>query len=221
MRGFPNIVALTDFLYRGHMALRTSKENAGTATALVAAHEQRDNPHGQYLKADTVGVTVAGLDAQGKVPSANLPIIGGGSDPWTFTALANDAANSTITLADAPGMNFLAVLGTYIVEAWLPFQSAATTTGIAVALDVPPGSLVYGLGHHATTATTLGSSEQIADNATTGATTGVRAVNTPTLYRASWLVFATAGAVQLRFRSEVAASAVTLKAGGILGRRTV
>lgn len=221
MRGFPNMQALADFLYRGHMTLRVSKENAGTAAELIGAHEQRDNPHGQYLKADTVGVTVAGLDAQGKVPSANLPIIGGGSDPWTFTALANDAPNSTITLADAPGMNFTALLDTYIVEAWLPFQSAATTTGIAVALDVPLGSLVYGLGQHATTATAMGSAEQIADNATTGATTGVRAANTATLYRASWLVFATVGTVQLRFRSEIAGSAVTLKAGGILGRRTV
>ena len=221
MRGFPDMASFADYLYRTQRSHEAGKEPKGAAAALIAEHEQRDNPHSQYLKASTVGVTVAGLDAQGKVPSINLPSLGGGSDPWTFVALASDTPNSTITLANAPGLSFTALLDTYIVEAYLPFQSAATTTGIAVALDVPVGSLVYGLGQNAVSATALGSSEQIADNATTGATAGVRAANTPTLHRASWLVFATAGTVQLRFRSEIAASAVTLKAGGVMGYRAV
>lgn len=144
-----------------------------------------------------------------------------GTDGWTWLALGADSVNTTVTLANVTGMSFTAVLDTYIVEALLPFQTAATTTGIAVALDVPVGSLVYGLGIHAVSATALGSVEQVADAATTGATATVRAANTPSLLRAKWLVIATAGTVQLMMRSEIAASAATLKAGGVMGYRAV
>ena len=172
----------------------------------------------QGPKGDTGDQGLPGLiGLTGPMGPQGLP----GSDQWTFAKLLLDASNSTVTLANATGMAFTALPGTYIVEAYLPFQSAATTTGIAVALDVPAGSTVFGLGQHAVSATGLGSVEQIADNATTGATTGVRAANTATLLRASWLVIATAGTVQLNFRSEVAGSVVTLKAGGVMGWRAV
>jgi len=157
----------------------------------------------------------------GIVPLVNLPALGGGSDPWTYTALGLDAVNSTVTMAAVAGMNFVAVPDTYLVEAIFPAQSAATTTGIALALDVPVGSQVFGLGLHASTASALTSFEQVADAVSTGASTGFRAANTQTLVQARWLVFATAGTVQLMMRSEVAAIAVTLKAGGVLGRRAL
>jgi hypothetical protein len=62
------------------------------------------------------------------------------------------------------------------------------------------------------------------DNANTGATTGVRAAVTNVPVLASWIIAigATGGAVQLQFRSEVAASAATMKAGlTALGRRII
>ena len=73
-------------------------------------------------------------------------------------------------------------------------------------------------------ATTLGSTEQIADNATTGATSAVRAANTNIPVTASFIVAvsATGGTVQLQFRSEVAGSAVTMKANlTAMGRRVI
>lgn len=66
--------------------------------------------------------------------------------------------------------------------------------------------------------------EQIADSATTGVTTGVRAAatNTPVF---AWFrvdIGATGGTIQLQFRSEIAGSAVTLKAGlTVMGRRAI
>lgn len=137
-----------------------------------------------------------------------------GTDSWTWSKLGADVANSTVTLATS-GLSFTGAANTtYLVQVVGAFTSAATTTGLAVALDIPSGA-VAGQLIHPLSATTLGGTEQIADAATTGATTGVRAAatNVPMLYVATVAVGATGGNVTLQFRSEVAASAVTLKAG--------
>ena len=137
-----------------------------------------------------------------------------GSDPWVWQKLAADVANSTVTLAPVTGLSFTAVANTtYLVEVIGTFQSAAATTGIALALDIPSGN-VSGQAIHPISATLPGVTEQIADAATTGATTGVRLAATNVPIRANFIVAvgATGGNVQLQFRSEVAASAVTMKA---------
>lgn len=173
-----------------------------------------------YLITDEARLTV------GTAANAHQPLAkqgeGGGSDPWTWQKLAADVANSTTTLAAVTGLSFTAVANTtYLVEVIGAFQSAATTTGIAVALDIPSGSVI-GQVLPNISATTVGAIEQIADNATTGATTGVRAANTniPITARFVVAVGATGGNVQLQFRSEVSASAVTMKANlTAMGRR--
>jgi hypothetical protein len=166
-----------------------------------------------YLITDEARLTV-GTAANAHSPVAKQSEAGGGSDPWNWARLAADVVNSTVTLVPVTGLSFTASANTtYLVELIGAFQSAATTTGIALALDIPSGS-VAGLLVHPTTAATLGGAEQIADNATTGATTGVRAANTNVPITARFIVAvgATGGTVQLQFRSEVAASAVTMKA---------
>lgn len=160
----------------------------------------------------------APLNAQGIVPLANLPSLGGGSDPWSSAALiTNSLPNSTVTLAAVTGLSFTAAaLTEYWIDLRGTFQSAATTTGIAIALDVPTGSTgVSGFVFHPTSTTVMGSSEQVADNATTGATTGVRAAGTavPIIGQWKFTTGAVGGTVQLMFRSEIAASAVTILAG--------
>lgn len=175
-----------------------------------------------YLLTDEARLTV------GTAADAHQPLAkqgeGGGSDPWTWQKLAADAANSTTTLAAVTGLSFVAAANTtYLVDVVGAFHSAATTTGIAVALDIPSGSVI-GQTLTNTSANALGATEQIADNATTGATTGVRAANTNTPLTARFVVAvgATGGAVQLQFRSEIAASVVTMKANlTAMGRRTI
>jgi hypothetical protein len=173
-----------------------------------------------YLLTDEARLTV------GTAANAHQPLAkqgeGGGSDPWTWVKLGADVANSTITLAAVTGLSFTASANTtYLVEVVGAFQSAATTTGIAVALDIPSGSVI-GQALSNISATTVGATEQIADNATTGATTAVRAANAniPLTARFVVAVGATGGNVQLQFRSEIAASAVTMKANlTAVGRR--
>lgn len=193
---------------------RAQIDAAATANALKAGEV--------YLISDEARLTV------GTAPNAHQPLAkegeGGGSDPWTWQKLGADVANSTTTLAAVNGLSFVvAANNSYLVEVAGTFQSAATTTGIALALDIPSGS-VSGLSLHSTSGTAVGSSEQIADNATAGVTSGVRAANTniPLIARFIIAIGATGGTVQLQFRSEVAGSAVTLKANlTAMGRRII
>jgi len=176
-----------------------------------------------YLITDEARLTV-GTATNAHMPLAKQSEAGGGSDPWTWQKLAADTANSTTTPAAVTGLSFTATANTtYLVEVFGTFQSAATTTGIALALDIPSGT-VSGQVIHPSSATALTGTEQIADNATSGATTGVRAAATNVPILASFIVAvgATGGPVQLQFRSEIAASAVTMKANlTAMGRRII
>jgi hypothetical protein len=191
---------------------RAQIDAAATANGLKAGEV--------YLLTDEARLTV-GIAANAHQPLAKQGE-GGGSDPWTWQKLAADVANSTTSLAAVTGLSFTAAANTtYLVDVVGAFQSAATTTGIAVALDIPSGSVV-GQALANTSATALGATEQIADNATTGATSGVRAANTNIPFTAYFVVSvgATGGNVQLQFRSEIVASAVTMKANlTVMGRR--
>ncbi|MES2782590.1 MAG: hypothetical protein V4657_07330 [Pseudomonadota bacterium] len=177
-----------------------SYEAVGTAASAISAHTAAGDPHPQYLTA-----------AEGN--AAYAPI-GGGSDAWTWAKLASDSTVSTIAFASVPLSFTAAINTTYLVEVMGAYQAAATTTGIALALDIPAGAEIIGINIVTTSATALGGTEQIADATTTGATTGVRALNTNTPISAKWLVRinATGGTVQLMQRSEIAASNTVLKA---------
>lgn len=196
---------------------RAQVDAAATANAL--------RPGEVYLITDEARLTV------GVANNAHQPLAkegegggGGGSDPWSWQKLAADVVNSSTTLAPVTGFSFTGSANTtYLVDVVGAFQSVATTTGIALALDIPSGSVI-GQMLAITSGSAIGGSEQIADNATTGATSGVRAANAnvPVTARFVVAVGATGGNVQLQFRSEIAASAVTMKANlTAMGRRVI
>lgn len=177
-----------------------------------------------YLITDEARLTV-GTAANAHSPVAKQSEVGGGGgDPWSWAILAADVANSTVTLAPVTGLSFTtAANSSYLVEVIGTFQSAASTTGIALALDIPSGS-VSGHGFHLISTNGVNGFDQIADNAVIGTTSGTRApsVNIPISARFIVAIGATGGSVQLQFRSEIAASAVTLKAGlTAMGRRAL
>lgn len=119
-------------------------------------------------------------------------------------------SNNAIT----SGLQFAALANkTYLVEFVGAFTAAATTTGIGLQLDIPSGA-VWGLvEHHSATTQTLTGHEQVADNATPQASSGVRAAATSTPVVGRWIVEigATPGNVILMFKPEVNSSAVVLK----------
>lgn len=149
---------------------------------------------------------------------------GGGSDPWTWLKLGSDVSNTTVTLADVTGLSFTALANTtYLVEVIGTLQSANNATGIAMAVNIPSGS-VTGQIRANTSAVAASTLEQIADDATTGVSTGTRAsaANTPITAQYIVAVGGTGGTVALRFRSETAGVAVTMKANlTALGYRTI
>jgi hypothetical protein len=197
----------------------------GTRAQIDAAASASQLRTGEiYLITDEARLTV-GTTSTTPEPAAKQSEAGvGGSDPWNWQKLAADVANNTTTLAAATGLSCAASANTsYLIEVYGALQSAATTTGAAFAVDIPSGSVV---GHALinSSSSAVQATEQIADNATTSVTTGVRAAATNIPVYA-WFrvdIGATGGTVQLQFRSEVAGSVVTLKAGlTAMGRRTI
>lgn len=195
----------------------------GTRSQIDAAASASQLRTGEvYLITDEARLTV-GTAINAHEPVAKQSEAGGG-DAWTWQKLPADVANSTVTLAAATGLSFTAAANTsYLIHLYGALQTAATTTGAALAVDIPSGQVV-GQAHISASATTIQTIEQIADNATTGVTSGVRAANT-NIPVFAWFrvdVGATGGTIQLQFRSEVAGSAVTLKAGlTAMGRRAI
>lgn len=147
------------------------------------------------------------------------------ADKWTYTTLASNSTVSTTAFANVSGMSFSALANTkYLVTVNGAYQTAATTTGISLALDIPTGATIIGQNVMSTSATALGGTEQLADATTTGATTGVRAINTNTPIQSFWIVSVggTAGTIQLMQRSEIAASNTVLQATlTVMGYRTI
>lgn len=157
------------------------------------------------------------------IPASVVPAGGGGSSD-TWLQLASDNTVSTTALADVTGLSFEADAGTtYLVKLFGAFQTAATTTGIGLALAIPSGSVIgMAIANNSNTATQT--SIQRADNAVIAPTTAVPAANTNIPISGWWIVAigGTGGTVQLRQRSEIAASNTVLKAGiTLLGYRVL
>ena len=143
---------------------------------------------------------------------------GGNDARLSVTRLAADVTNSTVTLADVTGLLVaLAANSTYAIEARVMFQTAATTTGIRLTQTVPSGATVVAQWDTPTSLTARTLANQRAADAG-AASTAIDAANANTLARGSLLVIttATAGNLQIRFASEIAASNAVIKAGSNL-----
>jgi hypothetical protein len=138
--------------------------------------------------------------------------------PISLVRLTADVSNSTVTLADITGLSFAVEANKdYFFEAELIFQTAATTTGISLAVNGPASPVsctLTGLVSMATLARASWSYHY--DNAMT--TPDVFAANTnfPASMRGILRNGVTAGTLILRFASEVASSVVTIKAGSFI-----
>ncbi len=150
-----------------------------------------------------------------------------------LTAVA-DQPNSTITPASVTALNTTVGAGTYLVKYWVCFRSAATTTGIEMFLHhtgtvsrlvstwytlTTGGAAATGIADQASTLTAqmMEGKGQRATNVASGPMQGVDAANADQFAVVEGIVIVTAsGTLQLLFRSEVAASAVTIMTGTTL-----
>lgn len=136
----------------------------------------------------------------------------------TTARVTADVINSTTTLANATGLALpLAANTTYAVEAKVVFQTVITTTGIRLTQSVPAGAMVVAqwLTPISLVAVTV-ANQRAAD--TGAASTGIDVANSNTLACGSLSIVtgATAGNLQIRFASEIAASNAVIKAGSNL-----
>jgi len=152
--------------------------------------------------------------------------------------LGSTVVNSTVTPAmgiEATGLG----AGTYNVKCWVVYQAAATTTGIEMFLNftgtatrvvstwytlTTGGAAATGVADQATTLTAqmMEGKGQRANNTASGPTQGVDTANADQFAVVEGVVVVTAaGSLQVMFRSEVAASAITLQVGTNLDIRKV
>jgi hypothetical protein len=142
---------------------------------------------------------------------------------WTRVKLAADVSNSTVTLADVTGLGFaMAVSTDYDFEFFVPFQTAALTTGLALALNGPgtPTLLAYRVEVPISASASVLRFGNTYNAEALG--TAVDAVSVPRFALIQGVVRngVTAGTLIARFRSEVAASAVVVKAGALVRWQT-
>lgn len=153
---------------------------------------------------------------------------GGGGESDIVVVTPADVTNATITFANVTGLTFNMLANkTYIIEAWLIFQSSATATGIKFALNGPASPVAVAMLAHIPIALTLyASCVTLASRAydTGTPSVSVDTANANLLAKIDGLVRngANAGTLAIRFACEVATSpGVTVKAGSVLRYRQV
>lgn len=133
--------------------------------------------------------------------------------------LGTDRTQSTVSPADVTGLSFSVVSGvTYTFYFWVVFQTAAQATGIQLALNGPATSLlVYNVGIPIASTSQVIGRRRGYDVLSTGS--AVDAANSNLLATIEGVITPSAdGTLIVRYASEIAASAVTVKAasGGVL-----
>lgn len=145
----------------------------------------------------------------------------GSTDTEEYISLASDVTSSSTSFANATGLTFTAdASSVYEVEVVGTFQTAATTTGFGLGVNVPSGAAVgMAVGHLSNT--TIFGVQQHGDDTVLASSTGVAAATTNYPIIAQFVVKTegSGGAVTIRWRSEVAASNAVLKAAatGVAG----
>ena len=159
--------------------------------------------------------------AQGPQGIQGIQGVQGPAGPPTIVRSTADTANSTVTLSDITGLFFAAAANQdYQFTSYILFTSAATTTGMALGVSCPAGATIAysaAIPNAADSASATWSGwGTTSDDKIIG--TGVQATGTGYLARIDGIVriAGTAGNVQMRLCSEVAASAVTAKTGSLL-----
>lgn len=154
--------------------------------------------------------------------------------PDTFVVMASDQANSTVTPASVTALEVTTAAGTYLMKYCVCYRAAATTTGIEMFLDhtgtvtrlastwytlTTGGAAATGIADQATTLTAqvMEGKGQRAKNVASGPMQGVDTAAADQFAVIEGLLIVTvSGTLKLMFRSEVAASAVTMMTGTTL-----
>lgn len=151
-------------------------------------------------------------------------------------AVTATQTNTTVTPAAVTDLTTSLIAGTYRIKVWLVWQTAATATGASFFINCSGGTVTRNVGHVYTTTTGGTATTGIADQATVAATFqmvearawranntdpgpfgGVDTANADQFAVLEAIVIVTATtSMQIMFRSEVAASGVSIMTGTVL-----
>jgi len=151
---------------------------------------------------------------------------GGGGESEIAIVATQDSSNATTSFANITDLSFTAAVGkTYIIEAWLVFQSNTAGCGIKFALNGPPSPAIVALIAHVPIALTLyASCVTLASRAydTGTPSVSVDTINANLLCKIDALVKngSTQGSVTLRFAAETTGT-VKVMTGSVLRYRQV
>lgn len=169
---------------------------------------------------------VAHKDLVGGTQTALHSHAGGGGELENVVMATQDSSNATTNFADITGLSFTAAAGkTYVIEAWLVFQSNTAGTGIKFALNGPTSPAIVALLAHVPIGTTLyASCVTLASRAydTGTPSVSVDTINLNLLCKIDALIKngSTQGPVKLRFAAETTGT-VKIMTGSILRYRQV
>ena len=172
------------------------------------------------------GIAVAHPDLVGSGQTSLHSHAGGGGESEITVILTADRTNNTTSFADITDLSFTALANkTYIIEAWLVFQSNTQTTGIKFALNGPASPTIVVLNAHIPIALTLyASSNMLAARAYNTGTPSISVdtINANLLCKIDALVKngSTQGTVALRFAAETTGT-VKVMMGSVLRYRQV
>lgn len=147
------------------------------------------------------------------VGSAGAPGLGFSA----ITRLTQDHRSIAVALSNVTGLAFSVSSGvTCAYQFVVAFRTPATTTGLGLSVNYPSATLASGKARIPFAADGAGGEFQgwitASDDSVVG--TGVQAVNTDYLAEVCGLLVPSSnGTLQLRFRTEIANSAVTIRAG--------
>ena len=179
-------------------------------------------------KQDTLvsGTNIKTINGASVLGSGDLVVTGGAGLSAQTAVMSATQASTVVTMADVTALALPMVAnGVYQVNCFVTFQSAATTTGLGLGYTSPSGCRVMAevvvpltSTAAATQLRTTFPNAAVAVNTGSVLGTGVTAINSNHTARISGIVRngATAGNFQVQFRSEIAASAVTLQIGSEL-----
>jgi len=134
-----------------------------------------------------------------------------------ITTLGSDVANSTTSLADATGLSFSATSGTtYRFHAQIIYSAAASSTGSVWSMNAPATTLLgFTCQYALTTATSTITYSSVVNTPTTANVSSANSAGNMAIIDGI-LTPSANGTVIVRFASEVAASAITAKAGSTI-----
>lgn len=203
-------------------AAAAAAQSTATAAAAAAAAAQADANALKLPSYVAIAASATIANERTLAVGLGLTVVDGGAggsvtlDRSNITSvLGADVSDATGVFVNATGLALvLAANATYLVDGLLAFQSAAITTGIALTFTLPAGASIVGGYSHNTTASAIEGSYNNASGAVGGNTSAAAAAGANLPITGRWMIAvgATPGSAQLQFRTEVAASAVTLKA---------